>query len=128
MHCHFALYVKKLCPTEHAFRPCKILLRRVNVQNVHTLPRMHLSHDKWTHIPVAECVCCRASRSHCRAHTRCSPSQMCEARLRPVLGRHLIPSPYGGMVLVADMSYCHLCLLVDLLCLETEPVHRHAGR
>jgi hypothetical protein len=32
------------------------------------------------------------------------------------------------MVLVADMSYCHLCLLVDLLCLETEPVHRHAGR
>jgi hypothetical protein len=39
----------------------------------------------------------------------------CESRLRPVLGRRLLPSPYGGTVLAADASCRHPCRLVDPL-------------
>ncbi|KAK3121192.1 hypothetical protein QOZ80_8BG0647890 [Eleusine coracana subsp. coracana] len=36
-----------------------------------------------------------------------------EVVMRPVLGRRLVPSPYGGLVLAADVCYNHPCRLID---------------
>ncbi|CAO2200803.1 unnamed protein product [Urochloa humidicola] len=47
------------------------------------------------------------------AETRMLNNGSGSASLPPVLGRRLIPSPYGGMALATDVCYNHPCRLVD---------------